>query len=94
MALASLKTPTSAAVTLQTNALSFDYRPVLGKLQRPALLVYRADPSNDALSKTVRERLPSAQIEFMDGVGHALFLDDAERFNRIMEGFVKALGGK
>ena len=59
MALASLKTPTTTAVALQTNALSFDYRPVLGKLPKDAL-----------------------------------FLDDTERFNSIMEGFVKSLGVK
>jgi microsomal epoxide hydrolase len=90
MALASLKTPTNTAITLQTNALSFDYRRVLEKLPT-TLMVYREGPENAALSKTVRERLPSAQIEFMPGVGHALFLDDTERFNAIMERFVKSL---
>ena len=92
MALASLKTPTNTAVALQTNALSFDYRPVLGKLPKDALLVYRAGPENQAFTKTVRDRLPSAQIEFLSGVGHALFLDDTERFNSIMDSFVKSLG--
>ena len=93
MALASIKTPTNTAIALQTNALSFDYRPVLAKLPKDALLVYRAGPENQTFAKTVRDRLPSAQIEFMDGVGHAMFLDDSERFNSIMDGFVKSLGG-
>ena len=92
MARASLKTPTHAAITLQTNALSFDLRPVLRKLRKPALLVYRTGPGNDAFAKTVRAYLPSAQIEFLDGVGHAIFLDDAERFNSLMGSFVKSLG--
>jgi microsomal epoxide hydrolase len=94
MALASIKTPTNTAIALQTNALSFDYRPVLGNLPKDALLVYREGADNAAFAKTVRERLPSAQIEFMDGVGHALFLDDTERFNGIMDRFVKSLGAK
>jgi microsomal epoxide hydrolase len=92
MARASLKTPTHTAITLQTNALSFDLRPVLGKLQKPALLVYRAGPGNEAFAKAVRGYLPSAQIEFLNGVGHAIFLDDAERFNALMSSFVKSLG--
>jgi microsomal epoxide hydrolase len=93
MAAASIKTPTNTAIALQTNALSFDYRPVLAKLPKDALLVYREGPDNQAFAKTVRDRLPTAQIEFMDGVGHALFLDDTERFNSIMEKFVKSLRG-
>ena len=94
MAAASLKTPTHSAVTLQANALSFDHRALLAKLPKDALFVYRAGPANQAFTKTVRERLPSARIEFMDGVGHALFLDDTPTFNGIMDSFVKSLGGK
>ncbi len=92
IALANLKTPTHAAVTLLTYALSFDVRPALGKLRKPALLLYQTGPENDAFAKTVRGYLPSAQIEFLDGVGHAIFLDDAEWFNARMSEFVKSLG--
>jgi pimeloyl-ACP methyl ester carboxylesterase len=32
--------------------------------------------------------VPSARIELLDGAGHALFVDQAERFNTLLEDLI------
>jgi non-heme chloroperoxidase len=87
---ANLKTPTAVAVALLVDATQFDYRGGLKKLNRPLLFASQGDvPTNGA--KTVVAELPSAKVEVFPGSGHALFLDDPERFNRLLTDFLGSL---
>ena len=88
---ANLKTPTSVAVALQADGLERDCRPALKKLERPAMFVNRSGPGAVALAATVSKELPSARLEVMEGVGHALFLDDTERFNFLLQDFLRSI---
>lgn len=88
---ANLKTPTSIAVALQADGLERDSRPALKQLDKPAMFVNRSGPAAVALAATVRKELPSARIEVMEGVGHTLFLDDSERFNSILQDFLRSI---
>jgi len=84
---ASLRTPTNAAVTLMQNMATMgDLSPTLAKLDKPVLFVY--EPQLAATAQIVKTKLPSARIENFEDAGHALFIDDAERFNKLLEEFV------
>jgi microsomal epoxide hydrolase len=40
---------------------------------------------------TVRARVPDAQVEIFEDAGHAIFIDEPGRFNRVLERFVQRL---
>ena len=88
---ANLKTPTSVAIALQADSAERDCRPAAKKLDRPAMFVNRSGPGAVALAAILRKELPSARLEVMEGVGHALFLDDAERFNFLLQDFLRSI---
>lgn len=84
---ASLKTPTNTAVALLAELYLWnDLRPVLARIDLPVLLVVR--PQHRGQVKIVRSLVPSAEAEVFEDAGHALFVDDAERFNEVLEKFV------
>ena len=39
----------------------------------------------------MQKRIPESRIEVLENVGHALFVDDADRFNSLLDAFLKAL---
>lgn len=89
---ASLRTPTNSAVALMANLfLGRDWRPVLKKLDRP--LLYVVTPHLKEQAAMVRQELPSARVEMYEQAGHALFVDEAVRFNSLMEEFLRDSGG-
>lgn len=84
---ASLRTPTNSAVTLMQNMATMgDLSTVLAKLDKPVLFVY--EPQLAATAQIVKTKLPSARLENFEDAGHALFVDDAERFNKLIDEFV------
>jgi len=40
---------------------------------------------------TVRARVRDAEVEIFEKAGHAVFVDEPERFNRVVERFVQRL---
>ncbi|MEK7406808.1 MAG: alpha/beta hydrolase [Acidobacteriota bacterium] len=87
---ASLKTPTNTAVALFANVFATgDWRPVLAKLDRPVL--YVATPQLRSQAAMVKQRLPSARVEIFEDSGHALFVDEPERFSRLVEEFLGSI---
>jgi microsomal epoxide hydrolase len=84
---ASLKTSTNTAVTLMANLAVGDWRPVLSKLDKPVLFVGSAAMKEQAAS--LQAKLPSARTEIFPEAGHALFVDEAERFNQLLESFLQ-----
>lgn len=85
---ASLKTPTNTAVTLLANDFAKgDWRPVLAKLDLPVL--YAITPALKAQGQVLKARLPWARIEVFEDAGHALFVDEAARFNALLEEFAQ-----
>jgi len=85
---ASLKTPTNTAVTLLANVYAKgDWRPVLAKLDRPVL--YAITPALKAQGEALKAKVPSARVEIFEDAGHALFVDEAARFNAVLEDFAQ-----
>jgi len=87
---ASLRTPTNSAVALFVGAFTSDYRPALAKIDKPTLLVVAQSPWLPTF-QDMQKRIPGSRIEVLENVGHALFVDDADRFNSLLEDFVKGL---
>ncbi len=84
---ASMRVPTNSAVLLLLNAYvsGSDLRPAIAKLDKPVL--YVSSPAEKTQAEMLRQRLPSARIEMFEDAGHALFVDDADRFNALLADF-------
>jgi microsomal epoxide hydrolase len=85
----SLATPTDAMVALMVGGLTNDNREALASIDKPVLLVVSRSPYVPRYEE-MRDRLPLVRFEIFDA-GHALFIDQAERFNALLEEFLAGL---
>jgi microsomal epoxide hydrolase len=89
----SLAVPTSAAVSMLTDLyLENDMRAVVASIDVPVLVAVR--PAHALQATTVAALLPSAETEIFERAGHALFVDEADRFNRRCEAFLDAIAAR
>jgi pimeloyl-ACP methyl ester carboxylesterase len=67
-----------------------DFSGGFARVNRPMLFAYRPDtqPTADLLKSKLGDKV---RLESFDGDGHALFVDDPEKFNRVLEEFLLAL---
>jgi len=87
---ASLRTPTNTAVALMANLIrQDDWRSMLAKIDKPVFYVVRLDFQEQ--TEILRATLPSARVEVFEDAGHALFVDDSERFNNSLQGFLNTV---
>jgi non-heme chloroperoxidase len=88
---ASMKVPTDTTVTLLHNMVEdTDFSNAFARINRPVLFVYEPalQPNADFLKAKLGDRV---RLERFDGAGHALFVDDPEKFNRVVADFVQSL---
>ena len=88
---ASIQVPADTAAVLLYNMIAVrDFSPGLAKINRPILFAFQPDtqPSADFLKSKLGDKI---RLEKFEGDGHALFVDDAEKFNRMLEDFVRGL---
>lgn len=88
---ASIQVPADTAALLVYNMLGIkDYSTGLSKMNRPVLFAYQREtqPSADFLKAKLGEKV---RLERFDGAGHALFVDEPEKFNRVLEDFLQSL---
>ncbi|MGB8970020.1 MAG: alpha/beta hydrolase, partial [Candidatus Sulfotelmatobacter sp.] len=88
---ASTQVPADAAVVLIYDMLAVkDFSPGLERVKttRPLLFIYQPEsqPSADYLKSKLGDKV---QLERFDGDGHALFVDDPEKFNHVLEEFLR-----
>jgi len=88
---AARETPTAAAMALILGMISSDNRSVLPKIDRPTLIVMAPGGPWDAVYVEMQKAIPGARLEKFEGAGHALFVDEAEKFNAVLEEFVRGL---
>lgn len=88
---ATLKVPTDTAVALIANMVAVtDFSKAFSKINRPVLFIY--EPALQKNAEFVKEKLGTkVRLERFDGDGHALFVDDPEKFNRVVDEFVQSL---
>jgi len=91
---AALSTPANAAAIMIGNLILMDtgdLRPAVDAFDKPALFVW-VDGRPDGWADVVRRHKPDAAIVVIPDAGHALFVDQPDRFNEAMESFVRSLG--
>jgi non-heme chloroperoxidase len=91
---ASVQVPADTAAVLIYNMIAVkDFSPGLARLaemktNRPVLFMYQPEtqPTADFLKLKLGDKV---QLERFDGDGHALFVDDPEKFNHVLEEFLQ-----
>lgn len=87
-----LRTPTNTAVTILSNHLVIeqrDWRPFVDELNLPVLYAV-AEPFAEQ-AENAKARRPDLRVEVFEGAGHALFVNQAERFNRVLGEFLETV---
>ena len=86
---AALKTPTNSAVTLGVSMIArTDWSPVFPKLAKTPVLFVGTKVLVKQLD-ALRAAIPQLQSEVFEDAGYALFVDDAERFNLLVQKFLE-----
>jgi len=88
---AALQVPTDTAVALSYNMIAAkDISADLAKTNRPMLYLY--EPGTQDTADLLKSKLgDNVQLEIFENAGHALFVDEPERFNRVLEQFLQNL---
>jgi len=88
---ASTQVPADTAAVLIYNMIAVkDFNAAFAKVDRPVLFTYQ--PSSQSTADVLKAKWGDhVQLERFDDAGHALFVDDAERFNQVLEKFVAGL---
>jgi non-heme chloroperoxidase len=84
---ASLRVPTNTAVALLVGYFAADYRSVLPKIDKPSIVCAAKTPYMGTILE-MQKQIHGSQLEVFDGAGHALFVDDADHFNTLLEEFL------
>ena len=72
------------------NHMANDWTDVIKTITIPSLVISgKKSFFNWKLVKKVSEDLPKGQFEIFDDVGHMLFFEEADKFNKIVTDFVK-----
>lgn len=87
---ASLRTPTNTAMALMVGAISVNRQAALDKIRTPTLIIGAQSPYAGRYEE-MKKQIAASRLEMMDNVGHALFVDDAERFNALLAEFLKQI---
>ena len=87
----SFRTAANSAFTLGTASVLTDNRAALAKIDRPTLIVAAAGPLVD-LFRDMQRRIRGSRLVVFQNVGHALFVDDADQFNSLLEEFLRSVG--
>jgi non-heme chloroperoxidase len=88
---ASTQVPADTAAILIYDMIAVkDFSAALAKVNRPLLFTYQPEtqPTADLLKAKLGDNV---RLERFDDAGHALFVDDADKFNRVVENFVEGL---
>jgi non-heme chloroperoxidase len=87
----SLKTPTNSAMALMFGSLGrLDWTDVLPKMANIPVR-YEHEPQLQSQADAVKAKLPSAKTDVYQA-GHALFVDNADQFNQMLEEVMKESG--
>ncbi len=88
---ASMQVPADTAAVLIYNMIAVkNYSAGLARMNRPVLFTYQPDsqPTADFLKTKLGDKV---RLEQFDGDVHALFVDEPEKFNRVLEEFLQSL---
>jgi microsomal epoxide hydrolase len=92
MVQATLRMPTNSAVALIMGGLASDNRRALAKIDKPTLLVVALVKPWMQFYEDLQKRIPGSRMEVFEEAGPALFVDEAARFNALLESFLNDIG--
>lgn len=78
---------------LMMDFIAYDRRPALAKFNRPTLVIAAADSGELEAQREMAARIPGAGFETVADAGHAVFLDQPEKFRELLAGFAERAGG-
>lgn len=84
----SLRTPTAIAVAEFTALWATDNRPALKQVDKPTLILTPKGGFSAPMEEAMQASIPNSEIEEMEGVGHALFVDNPDAFNERLARFI------
>lgn len=87
---ASLRTPTNTALALLLGSMVNDKRAGLAKIDKPTLITVAPGPYFSAY-EDMHRRIAGSRMETFEDSGHALFVDEADRFNALLADFLRRL---
>lgn len=90
---AALRTPTNKVMTLIDNYILQDFRPLLAHIDIPTLITTIQGPRLGYM-QNMHNLLSHSHLEIFISAGHALFVDQPERFNHLLELFIEGLTEK
>jgi len=88
---ATLRMPTNSAVALIVGGITSDNRAALPKIDKPTLIVVAMVRPWMQFYEDLQKRIQGSRMEVFEDAGHALFVDEAARFNILLEGFLNNL---
>jgi len=94
---AALSVPTNATAIMIGNIILMgpnDLSSVVNTLDRPVLFVYSSENWAVEAADEVRQHWPESRVTVIDETSHALFVDQPERFNQVLEEFIATLPGR
>ncbi len=87
---AALRMPLESSIALLSYPLPREHwRAIVHRFDRP--LAYVITPRFREQSRHLLEARPDARVEIFESAGHALFVDEAQRFNTVLSDWVAAL---
>ena len=78
---------------LMVDFMLIDRRPTLKKFNRPTLVIAAEGADDLGMQRKMAGEIAGAQFETVGPAGHAVFLDQPARFNRLLADFVKRVRG-
>src|SRR4051812_29938823 len=86
-----LATSEDTALSLLVNRIGFKFRPGLGKITVPVLVIVSERNRNKDKILADAKQIPKAEVHLMEQAGHALFVDKPEEFNQLLEKFLRQI---
>jgi non-heme chloroperoxidase len=88
-----LRTPADLGVSiLMMDFIAYDRRAALAKFNRPTLIVAAAQSGELEVQREMSRQIKDAKLEIIDNAGHAVFIDQPQRFRSLLADFVQRLG--
>ena len=88
---ATLRMPTNSVAALIVGGIASDNRAALAKIDKPTLIVVARVGPWMTFYEDLQKRIQGSRMEVFEDAGHALFVDEASRFNNLLAGFLNHL---
>lgn len=87
-----LNTPPDLGVSmLIMDFIAYDRRAALTKFNRPTMIVAAAQSDELEVQRDMSRQIKDAKLEIIDNAGHAVFIDQPQRFRSLLAAFVQRL---